>query len=441
MQIVLYLSFMVLSQYIRAETVTQQLSDTNIDKERITILNSLNEFGFKILLRMMKQYPDENVIISPASISCLLAMTLLGSVGRTYDELAATLGFSEDILINRQNHEFFGDLLQQINSNDSWSKTMFTDAVFVDKRSQLREAYQSYMHKVYKSEVRNVDFIENVRVKEIINAWVSEQTKGMINNFLKEPLPKDTKIVLISALYFSGQWEKPFIPEHTRKMPFRLGKDKFDVDLMLNVGQFNYIFSPKDELHMIAFPYNDSVNTMYVLKPRLPEDITLTDLMARLDYTKIDNLINKMTREDAVVRFPKMEIKSDVNLELPLKELGVKSMFNPSESNFALMLDTNTNVNKTEEDLITKISDGDMDGGSLKRVLNSLINPGVYVDSVLHKVKMKIDEYGTEAVAATSGILARSSEQFYADSPFFMFIRNEKTKLITFSAVVNNPII
>lgn len=50
-----------------------------------------------------------------------------------------------------------------------------------------------------------------------------------------------------------------------------------------------------------------------------------------------------------------------------------------------------------------------------------------------------ITEYGTEAVAATSGILARSAEQFYADSPFYMFIRNEKTKLVTFSAAIYDP--
>lgn len=48
-------------------------------------------------------------------------------------------------------------------------------------------------------------------------------------------------------------------------------------------------------------------------------------------------------------------------------------------------------------------------------------------------------EYGTEAVAATSAILARSAEQFYADSPFYMFIRNERTKLVTFSAVIFDP--
>ncbi|CAK1601161.1 unnamed protein product [Parnassius mnemosyne] len=438
MRIILFLGLTSLMHLGQTETEIRQPGSKN-DEEQNLLVNALNEFGFNLLTKMMKQYPNENIVISPASISCLLAMTLLGSVGRSYDELAKALGFSEDILTNRRNHEMFGELLQRVNSNDSWSKTMLADAVFVDEQSQLRAAYRSYLHRVYKGDVLSVNFRDAVKVKEMINKWVSEQTKGKLDQFLKQSLPMNTKVVLLSALYFSGQWANSFIPEHTRKMPFTRVNDTITADLMLNLGKFDYIFSVKDGLHMIAFPYNDSVTTMYVLKPRLPEESSLYDLMGRLDYFQIDNLINQMTRVDTVVRFPKMNIKSDVNLESPLKELGIKSIFNPNEANFALMIDTNTVGNKTQDELISRINNRDVEPKGLKSIVNSLMNPGVYIDSVMHEVKLKIDEYGTEAVAATSGILARSSELFYADSPFYMFIRNEKTKLITFSAVVFDP--
>ncbi|CAG4971858.1 unnamed protein product [Parnassius apollo] len=436
MRIILFLVLICLMHLGQTEMEIQQPGKHD---EQNLLVNALNEFGFNLLTKMMKSYPNENIIISPASISCLLAMTLLGSVGRSYDELAKALGFSEDILTNRHNHEMFGELLQRVNSNDSWSKTMIADVVFVDKQSQLREAYRSYLHRVYKGDVLSVDFKDAVKVKEMINKWVSEQTKGRIDQFLKQSLPMNTKVVLLSALYFSGQWAKSFIPEHTRKMPFTRVNDTIIADVMLNWGKFDYIFSVKDGLHMIAFPYNDSVTTMYALKPRLSKELSLSDLMQRLDYSKIDNLINQMARVDTIVRFPKMEIKSDVNLDSPLKDLGIKSIFNPNEANFALMIDTNTKVNKTQDKLISRINNGDVEPKGLKSIVNSLMNPGVYVDSVMHEVNLKIDEYGTEAVAATSGILARTSELFYADSPFYMFIRNEKTKLITFSAVVFDP--
>lgn len=142
---------------------------------------------------------------------------------------------------------------------------------------------------------------------------------------------------------------------------------------------------------MIAFPYNDSVNTMYALKPRLPEQLSLSDLIESLDYAKIDSLINQMKRQDVVVRFPKMKISSDNNLESHLKNMGIKSMFNPRDANFALMLDTNATTNKMEDELISRINDGAVEGRSLNSIVNSLINPGVYVDTVMHQVKIEID--------------------------------------------------
>ncbi|XP_013142889.1 PREDICTED: plasminogen activator inhibitor 1 [Papilio polytes] len=441
MQIFFYLSFVAFTQlsYAQMDIQLPSFSSFSYNEESNRLVNSINEFGFKLLSKMMKKYPDKNIVISPASISCLLAMTLLGSVGRSYDELAGALGFSEDILLNRQNHELFGEFLRHVNSDGTWSKTIFADAVFVDSRSQLRDAYRAYLARVYGGEVLTVNFTDTMNVKEIINDWVSTQTKGQIDNFLKESLPVSTKVVLLSALYFSGQWARPFLPEHTRKMTFTRGKDKINEDLMLNLGQFNYIHSVKDGLHMIAFQYNDSSTTMYALKPRMPNELSLTELMERLDYSKIDSLINQMTELDTVVRFPKMEIKSDVNLESNLKELGIRSMFDPREANFALMIDTNTVANRTVDEILTRINEGNVKERRVKNIVNNLMNPGVYVDSVMHEVKIKIDEYGTEAVAATSSILARTAEQFYADSPFFMFIRNEKTKLITFSALVFDP--
>lgn len=156
---------------------------------------------------------------------------------------------------------------------------------------------------------------------------------------------------------------------------------------------------------MIGFPYNDSVNTMYALKPRMPEQLSLSDLIERIDYTQIDSFIDQMRRQDVVVRFPKMKINSNNNLESHLKNMGIKSMFNPREANFALMLDTNATTNKIEDELISRINDGTVEGRSLNSIVNGLMNPGVYVDSVIHQVRIEIDgecymyiDYNTDAL-------------------------------------------
>nr|WJJ70433.1 venom protein U-MPTX.14-Mc28 [Megalopyge crispata] len=410
-----------------------------VNENRDDFLYNINEFGHNLLLRMKKENPGKNIVISPASISGLMAMTMLGTVGATYEELSKTLGFSEDILSNHGNHQRFGNLLQLLNSNDTSSRTTFADAIFASVDTKLRDLYRIYLSAVYKGDAFNANFSDSASAKEQINEWVRNQTNCKIKEFLTQPLPEQTKVVLLSALYFSGQWAHPFIPEYTKKMTFTKDNgEEIVANLMLNAGLFDYMYSITEGLHMVALPYNDSITTMYVLKPFGPSTLTLSELMDNLDYRKIDDLINRMSKRRTIIRFPKMELESRCSLENSLKAVGVKSIFSPGVANFALMIDNDKAVNTSEEIILSRINIGTEQSG-WKDLLNKLPNPGIYVDSVIHNVKMSINEYGTEAAAASAGVLARTAELFYADTPFYAFIRNEKTKLITFSAVIFDP--
>lgn len=144
-------------------------------------------------------------------------------------------------------------------------------------------------------------------------------------------------------------------------------------------------------LHIIALPYNDSETTMYALKPRFPTQVTLLELMERIDFEKIDDIINQMATRKCVVRFPKMALKSYTNLENTLKSIGIRTMFIPGQANFALMIDSNTVINKTEEELITKIKQGKIEAKGVADILNNLPNPGIHINSIMHDVKMTIN--------------------------------------------------
>ncbi|XP_023935376.1 plasminogen activator inhibitor 1 [Bicyclus anynana] len=415
-------------------TVDTATSQDN--KKEDALANSINDFGFNLLTKMLADNDDKNIIISPTGIAGLLSMALLGSVGKTYDELANMLGFSQDVRINRANHEMFGDLLKALNDNTTTSRTMFADAVFVDDDSKLRPEYRSYLERVYNGEAVQVDFTDKETVKNLINEWVSNQTSDKISNFLKDTLPVNTKAVLLSALYFSGQWKHPFTPEFTMRLPFKKPKGEIMVDLMLNAGKFNTVHSAEHELRMVALPYNDSTTTMYLIKPRNPEQMSLPELLNRLNYTTINKLIDNLRKNTCLIRLPKMDLQYNANLVNPLKAMGLSSIFIPGQANFALMIE-DVNLNKTDE-LVTRINSEDEK--NLKDIIAALPDPGVHIDEIIHDVKITIDEYGTEAVAATGGFLARSADLFYADSPFYMFIRNEKTKLVTFSAAIFDPL-
>lgn len=141
---------------------------------------------------------------------------------------------------------------------------------------------------------------------------------------------------------------------------------------------------------MIAFPYNDTVTTMYVIKPLFPKKVNISELLDRLDYDKIDNLIDQMTKKNCVIRFPKMELESRVDMKETLRALGVRALFTSGVANFAVMLESD-NVSGNEDELISRINAGEGEARSLKDKVNRFANPGVHVDSVIHEVKITID--------------------------------------------------
>lgn len=118
---------------------------------------------------------------------------------------------------------------------------------------------------------------------------------------------------------------------------------------------------------------------------------SLLQVMENLNYSKINDVINKMSRSNCVISFPKMELKSEVNLVEYLQDMGVKSIFSATDANFALMINDNKIVNNNEEELITRINSRNEKSAGLKEQLNRLPNPGVFVNSVLHNVKMTIN--------------------------------------------------
>ncbi|XP_048480349.1 plasminogen activator inhibitor 1-like [Plutella xylostella] len=405
----------------------------------------INDFGYRLLLDLTTRSEGQNVVLGPTSVAGLLGMTLLGTVGDSYDEVAQTLGFSQEISANRQNHEQFGELLQGLEAGNSTS-TLYADAIFVDASAQVREIYREYLQRVYHGDALTTDFTNQSLAKKAINEWVKAQTLGRIEEFVRNPLSRETRVVLLSALAFSGQWAQPFMPEYTKKLSFQKATGETVLtDLMLNQGRFNYILSEEHGCHMVALPYNDTTTTMYILAPRSfakKKKMDLPTLLTGLNWTTIEHLISQMRNETTVIRLPKMQLKGHADLKSSLKNLGVKSIFEVGKANFALLIQGKSRLqaNKSDE-LLTRINDPDEyeDDRMLKEQLNKLPNPGVYVDTVMHEVEMAIDEYGTEAVAVTAGIVARTANLFFADSPFLFFIKNELTGLVTFSSAIFDP--
>lgn len=72
---------------------------------------------------------------------------------------------------------------------------------------------------------------------------------------------------------------------------------------------------------------------------------------------------------------------------------------------------------------------------------HGLPNPHLFVNEIVHKVNLEINEKGTEGGAATATYLSRTGTDvvFRVDTPFMFLIRHEDTKLTIFYGTVYDP--
>ena len=75
-------------------------------------------------------------------------------------------------------------------------------------------------------------FFVNIETKPLISAAqinkdVSEATKGLIKDIITpDAISGDTVMVLTNAIYFKGDWQKPFDKSETKPMKFKVSSDQ-----------------------------------------------------------------------------------------------------------------------------------------------------------------------------------------------------------------------
>lgn len=61
-----------------------------------------------------------------------------------------------------------------------------------------------------------LDFAASADAANEINNWVASETNGLITDLIAaSDLSADTKMVLVNAIYFNGNWTTPFYTQNT----------------------------------------------------------------------------------------------------------------------------------------------------------------------------------------------------------------------------------
>nr|XP_033329584.1 serpin B4-like [Megalopta genalis]XP_033329585.1 serpin B4-like [Megalopta genalis] len=288
---------------------------------------------------------QDNIVFSPISLSVALALVLAGSAGRTFNEVSRVLGLESGVDISRNSeivHQMFGILLDQLHNNlanSAGPRLDFATAAFVQNDYPILQEFKSISQDVYGNEVIDVDFARKGRsVQQMINAWVKQKTMGKIDSILNDVPSPDTTLILLSALYFNGEWNQHFLQGATKRRQFFIEPDRaINVDMMYNGGQFPFYEDKQLGVKIIGLPYKGQETSMYVLLPNARGAKALRDFLSKLKVENIESLIDNMKNETCIVGLPKMKLSSSLSLKSTLANLGLTSLFDPATADLSLI--------------------------------------------------------------------------------------------------------
>lgn len=364
-----------------------------------------NAFAFDL----MQQIPweDDNVVISPFSISTALAMTYAGARGNTRDQMASVMRFSRD---QERFHPSFANYMQSLKDRaEGKIELNIANSLWAQEDYHFLDTFFETVERFYHSETFQVNFVTNrEQVRQDINQWVFVETGENIEDLIAPGVfTDDTRLVLVNAIHFLGAWLKEFDKELTRRDNFHLRDgERVQTDFMFRNDTLPYYQS--DDLQALQIPYAGKDFSMLLVLPA--EGISLEELSTRLDAEGFAELNQQLQEMELQVIVPPFKARTKTDLEEVLMGMGMVEPFNRF-ADFSGMT-------------------GDED---------------LKIDKVIHEAMIEVGEEGTEAAAATAVVIIRKTAIgpeptiFNANRPFLFFLKDNEDHSILFTGRVMNP--
>jgi serpin B len=363
------------------------------------------------LYRRLKVGPG-NRAFSPASVSAALTMAGGGARGETALEMQRVLHLPGPAAEAMKES---GRLLAELSGGERGVTCRIGNRLFGERSYRFDPSYLDATRAAYGAPLEPVDFkhaFEAARV--LINGWVESQTEKRIVDLVPSgSLNADTRLVLVNAIYFLGNWAEPFSREATRPAPFHTSPSaKVDVPTMHEIETFGWMRG--DRFQALALAYEGGAFSMLVVLPDAVDG--LAALEDGLSADGLDRIVASLVPTRVAVALPKFEVNLAVSLSPLLLELGLSAAFDRGRADFTGIADPPDPRDR------------------------------LFISEVFHKAFVRTDEKGTEAAAATALVAAGAGlampsrpVPFVADHPFLFLIRDNASGLVLFMGRVADP--
>ena len=370
--------------------------DNKIDTPIISDKVSGESITFKDEFNILKFMPDDkNYMVSPFSLKMAMSLAANGADGTTKDEILTAFGIDNLDSYNTAAKELIERYEDTSSVKLNVANSIWLNKDVAGKDIKFTDGYKKLVSEYYKGTASEED-AKNIAKK--INSWVEKKTNNKIKNLLPEGDAKFLS-VLVNTIYFKGEWAEQFEEYATKEEDFTDRNGKVEKTDFMHITE-RYRFYEDENMKMVRVPYKGGQTAMYLVLPTNEDKMDIA--------TALDNMNSYEVR----LSFPKFKTEYSLSFKEILKHIGIEKSFEKWEAEFDEVMFEGV---KEEEN--------------------------VYVDDVLQKTFIEVDEKGTEAAAATAVIMNKATsmgpgmeeiKEFKADRPFIYFIRDDVTHEVLF---------
>lgn len=322
------------------------------------------------MLNVLQGETQENVLISPYSILTALAMTANGAQGETLEQMERVFGADISSL-----NDFFYAYRSDFLPSDEGYEVNVANSIWLKDEDELlvQEEFLEINKTYYGTNIYKAAFDDSTL--RDINSWVSEETDGMVEKIL-DRIDDEAVLYLANAISFQAEWNTIYKDTQVQDMEFTTSSGEVQTVEFLCGEEYGYI----ELYNAIGFskPYKDDKYSFIAILPEGDVD----EFLAELDGSELMEAIEQESQEKVLTYLPKFAIDYDVELVETLMKMGIEDACQ-EEADFTQMA--------------------------------TLGEDNIYINIVLHKTFIVVDEKGTEAGAST--VVEMTTESTSADEP------------------------
>lgn len=337
-----------------------------------------------------------NLPWSPYSVASALGLAAAGAAGRTRAELVRLLAPGGDI------DEVAGMLAKAASPREA--EAAVSNTLWMRQDWPFRHEYQRQVRSWPGGQVRSADFAQDPEgARTEINTDVARTTRELVQDLLAEgTIHPDVVAVIVNALYLKVAWLMPFPDGTTVPAPFHAPSGRRQVQTMRQQETFPY--AQVGDWRLVTLPSAGEV----VVDVLLPDGALADTALSASDVVALHDAA-RPTKVD--LELPRFRIEAGLPLSQRLQQLGVTAPFDRDAADFSGI---------TEQQ-------------------------PVWLEQVIHKAVLRVDEQGFEGAAATAMVMRTVSMDlsrpvpFHVDRPFVVLVRHARTGAIYFLARVVEP--